>query len=307
MFVIFGIKQLHINVPVYFIKILIGALFLFQIYCIPVFAYTNKRTVVLYENGIMVEVMLPDGVTNIDRLRDNHISMKLDGVYISLSIESDTVKNRLKIDEKVYKNLKKEKPDTTFYEKMPDIVIKNNKLSSVKTIYADNVTIDGFGKLNNRYIYSVYIRGNEDISLEILRKFAVFEITKTKFKYAEYPLFLGAMLFLIGMLMIISQVIKKNFWKKSTGVITDYTYGVYVITFSIIYILENDEIIESDFSVRRMGAYSYLQKEGEEVEISYSKRNPKKVDILSSKADIIEGIFILCLAMIVFYLVIFKF
>ena len=137
------------------------------------------------------------------------------------------------------------------------------------------------------------IRGDEDIPYTMLNKFTILKITKTQFKLNEEILFISIGMFLFGMLIIIPQIIKKKFWIKSTGTIIGFRYLSKVTTIYISHILENGKRIVAEFSVISLGASPYLQKEGEEVEISYSRRNPKKVDILSSKADIIIGIFIL--------------
>ena len=82
--------------------------------------------------------------------------MKLNGTSVSLQIDKSTVKKRTKL----YKALKKDKPDSTFFEKIPDITIEDNKFSVTKTIYdnaMDNpsAVINATTKLNYRYVYSI--------------------------------------------------------------------------------------------------------------------------------------------------------
>ena len=309
----FRIKQpgINLNFFICFIKILTGILFLFQIYCIPVLADTNKQVVVMSENGIMIEIILPNGITDVVKHSDNFIMMKLNGIDISLKIDKSTVKKKIKLSERVYEQLKKEKPDTTFFEKVPDIVRENNKFSTTKTIYNNAVdkpaaVIEGTTKLNYRYVYSISIRGNKEISYEILNKFTAFKITKTRFKLDKEILFINLGMFLFGMFIIISQIIKKNLWEKSTGVITGFRTLPRITIISITYILENGKRVDAEFDVIPIGAVPYLRKEGEEVDISYSRRNPKKIDILSNKTGIIMGIFILCIAIAGTYIMIFE-
>ena len=100
--------------------------------------------------------------------------------------------------------------------------------------------------------------------------------------------------------------LKKNLWEKSTGVITGFRTLPRITIISITYILENGKRVDAEFDVIPIGAVPYLQKEGEEVDISYSRRNPKKIDILSNKTGIIMGIFILCIAIAGTYIMIFE-
>lgn len=146
-----------IKLPNY-IKIFTGIVFLFQFFCTTILA--NEKTVIMSENGIQIEVLIPSEATDVEQHYDNFVMMKLNGTSVSLQIDKSTVKKRTKLSERVYKALKKDKPDSTFFEKIPDITIEDNKFSVTKTIYdnaMDNpsAVINATTKLNYRYVYSI--------------------------------------------------------------------------------------------------------------------------------------------------------
>lgn len=292
------------------INFFIGVVLLFTIYYKPVSASTNRQTVILSENGIQIEITLPNHVTDVEIFHNNSVIMKLNGATVTLEIDKDTVKNSIKLSESVYKTLNEDKPDTTFFEKIPDVTTDTNNFSITKLIYKNHnaeqsTNIEAVTKLNFRYIYNISIRADKDIPYEIINEFTTFKLTKTKFKLDEGFLILSSGFFIAGLLIIISQIIKKHFWVKSTGTMTDLRRAGKVNYIYITHYLENGKKIDTKSNVSYFSSLLYFQQ-GKSVNISYSRRNPRKVDILSNKTPLIVAVFLWLIAANVIYIMIFK-
>ena len=288
----------------YFIIFLVGILFSLQIYCAPINEISDEGTIVISKNRIQMEIEIPNEVTDMRQYISNYARMDLDGARVDLEIDKSTIKKRIKLSKNEYEELRKDKPDTTFFEEMPDMKIGKNKFSVTKTVYdtAMNETItviEATTELDDHYIYNIKIKGDEKSSYPMLNEFTTFNVRKTLFNAERTSedikviLLISAVSFLCGIFIIISEIIKKKFWIKSLGTVTGSKQRSKITVIYVTHILENGEEIHAECGLS-YAYYSHFRTIGKEVAISYSKKNPRKVDILSSKFDMINGIVVLC-------------
>jgi len=261
--------------------------------------HATSQIVTLSANGIELTVDLPSEWISVKLQQPYYIMSSVDDVQVVLEIEQSSMKEQEKAHESTYLWIKESEPDTTFFEKLPDITTELGTFEVCSLVYGETKTetsITAFCKLNYRYIYVITLRGEEGVSYELLQKFISATLVSVPYQWDPFALGLTAFLLAVGLVSIIRQIRIKHFGIKTTGVIVGVNMSGKWAAVKISYLLENGEKIEGIHDMIGVVGMYYGNKVGETVEISYLPKKPNIPHILIYKGGYITGIFLVLVA-----------
>jgi hypothetical protein len=156
-------------------------------------------------------------------------------------------------------------------------------------------SLAAFCKLNFRYIYTITLHSAGDIDAERLLPFTSGTITKTPLVLSGELLVFASLYAMLGFVMISIELYKKHVWPRTTGVVVGFETRRRYVDVLVAYQTEDGEGITGVCNMT-FGRLFYVKHKGDEVEITYSPRKPRRINMASNKSAYICGLIFLGIA-----------